>query len=258
MSQGTFGHGWGDPNMTEPKRYGTRRFWLAPSTSGKVIFLDALPFLVREHQLKIGDSYQNWYPCLSNWPDAAGCPLCDTGDDPAMVAFLTVLSLFQKKDGVWSASKQLFPMKSQTYKSMEQYMQSPERRDLTGWVVKAMRADGRSASVGSTFDFERKIAANPGETVVQAIARECSDPQKGAVLGWLRTRQLRDGQKRQTPEEYLTPVDYVHEFRRPTLEELQRVARRVMLSSTFDKSGGSSGTPGTGGDAGPVGGDIPF
>ena len=40
------------------------RLWLKPEGETTIVFMDDKPPIIEEHQLKIGDSWQNWFTCL--------------------------------------------------------------------------------------------------------------------------------------------------------------------------------------------------
>jgi len=244
--QSFFGRGkWQNPEMERQKSYGPRRFWL-PVDDGsgkgktKVIFLDGAEgdmFFLFEHQVKLGESWQNWWPCMQNWNEP--CELCDVGDDPNYLAMLSVMTTYQNRKQEWVATRQLFPMKQQTYKVIQD-LAAARGGDITRWVVRIARVGERSANVGSAFDFERKIPDH--ETLCREVA---------PLLGWIGQQQLRPGQKRWTVEDYCKPFDYVEAFQKPDPKELIRVARRLRYSPIT--RGGEAPAGG-----GPRGEDIPF
>lgn len=246
------GGGWSDPEMDAEKVYGPRRFWMPKDTEAKGVFLDTEPFTLDEHQVELNGTFTNWFTCLGNWNEP--CPICDADKDPYRVAMLTILSFYKhEKSNQWRAVKNLFPMRQQTFKIMAEYRKD-RKGDLTGWVFKAIRRGEKSANVGNSFDFQRKI-----EGGLPGIVRELTGGDgKPNVLAWLATQEMYGGAKRQTPEQYVVPIDYDAVFAKPTEQALMRVARRIIMRKGMTSSGGAGTDAGTGDGPSDAGDDIPF
>ncbi len=137
------------------------RFWMKPLQETKVTFVDAashpegyeLPFVFYEHQLKLNNSWMNWFTCLG-----AECPLCASGDRPALVAAYTIIDHTEwtgKKGDVHKDELKLFMAKPAVNKMLRKAA-SKRGGSLRGFKAEVVRNTADSPNTGDSFDFEEQ------------------------------------------------------------------------------------------------------
>jgi hypothetical protein len=138
----------------------SRRFWLpSPDKGGQdgkqVIFLDDDFTCIWEHQLKINDSWDNFFTCRQGVdPDDPRCPLCESGVKKYYVGFLTCLDATgwtTRKGEKVLYQRQLFPMKTETLKKV--MLLKDTKTSLVGAKYHVRRVGDRAATSGDMFDF---------------------------------------------------------------------------------------------------------
>ena len=149
------------------------RFWMKEKEEAQITFVDGelakdgplagMPDPPRyyEHNLFLNGTWNNFFVCPEKTnPDANDkCPLCESGDRPALVALFTIIdhrSIPSTKDKakVYKDTKKLLVAKSQTYELLTKH--AIKRKGLAGCTFDASRVGDKSASVGSMFDFVEK------------------------------------------------------------------------------------------------------
>jgi hypothetical protein len=214
-----------DPDLkSSGKKYGPRRFYVKDGTSRRCVFLDEEGFNLWEHQLRIGDSWTNWFTCLGRT-----CPICDMNYEPYRVSMFTVgdLSEWTDRNGKKREfGKQLFPAKGPTVELLKKL--ATKRGGLKGCIFEAIRSGSKAPNVGSQFDFEEKV-----DDLLATFKPKLSF--------------LTDI----TPVDYLRPYDYEKLLAPMERSELIRVLRRLERSTAGDFPT-DTGSP-TGADD-----DVPF
>lgn len=145
------------------------RFRLPYNKDGQITFLDGkldddgmldVPRW-REHFLKIGGDNHR-FVCTAKIDTSQPCPICETGDEAALVGALTVVdhSEFTVKTGpnagkVYRNQRRLFVAKDTTLKTLSKYANKPERMGLTLCTFDVSRGpeNKHPPAVGDTFDF---------------------------------------------------------------------------------------------------------
>jgi hypothetical protein len=145
----------------EARSYGPRRFWMPPGASTFITFLDDGPFTYREHQVKIGDEFRNWFTCLAS--TGKRCPLCEAGQRASFVGAYSVLDhskYTDKKDVVHQHERRLYIAKTKTLALLQEL--SSEYDGLTGCMFKVTRSkEDKSPNVGDILIFKKKY--NPSK-----------------------------------------------------------------------------------------------
>jgi hypothetical protein len=191
------------------------RLWVPPENKEKGItgrergmFADTKPLCIYEHNPYLDGTWRNQHSCPGqDSPD--GCPLCDIGNEPEYVGFLTWFSFTpwgpDSKGREHTISKKLFPMKQKVWKIMTAAAEK-RNNDLTGWVVECYRSSREEPSTGLSYDFEERIPQSEWR----------------AKYG---SRIITYGD--QTVDSYLQPFDYEQLLAPKSTAELKRLANRL-------------------------------
>ena len=137
---------------------GTRRFWMPPNSTRKIIMLDDEPFCIHEHNPKINGQFKdNWYTCRKGADvNDLACPMCSSKVRRYYIGFVTVLDATgwtTKKDNkLVIYQRQLFPMKVESLKRFK--IIKHKKTHLVGAIFDVTRTDDRSPQCGDMFDFE--------------------------------------------------------------------------------------------------------
>lgn len=139
-----------------------QRFWIPEGGSGSITFLDGdlneqgmldVP-VFREHQLEMNGHWRNWFACThENEP----CPICEDGNQPSLVAVMSVIDHSEYKDRegkLHKDQKRLYVCKRDTLRLLT--TKAVKKGGLTGWRVDVGRIGDKSANVGNDFDFVEK------------------------------------------------------------------------------------------------------
>lgn len=154
-----------------------KRWWMpatpADEDGAHLVFIDDLkhpegfstPFTYEEHNLHLNGHWRNWFTCLAGQKDDDGkpivCPICASGDKPALVAAYTVMNKdsYPKKDGSTGNPDGnelcLFVCKSQVQKTLRRA--AKKRKGLRGWQVELTRTSGEAPNTGDNFEFDEKV-----------------------------------------------------------------------------------------------------
>lgn len=141
------------------------RYWMPEGEEQKITFLDGelneagvldVP-RYWEHNLLLGGSWKNWFPCTK---DEEPCPLCDL-KQPSLVYVFTIIDHRQwnEKKGDHKAhehERKLYICKGDTYKRLSKL--AHKREGLTGCTFDVSRIGDRAENVGSDFDFCEKLS----------------------------------------------------------------------------------------------------
>lgn len=177
---------------------GPRRFWLEYDSSAKATFLDTPSFFLLEHNLKIGNSFYNYFTCVQ---DMDTCPLCEAGENPSYILVGTVINhkkWTDKKDVVHQHEKQLFVAKG---KAREHLLKQIERRedDLSFCIYELSRGSSSTeCATGEDFEYLKRISKT-NLAKVPGVIPEGKD------------------------ESYLTPFDYEKIFAPKSMKELRKL-----------------------------------
>lgn len=141
---------------------GPRRFWLKPGTDDSpVLFVTGKPFVIREHEYKIGDSWKNrqHFTCLQG--TGATCPFCEGGNKSYNVGMYTWADLteydFQGK--TYKNQIRIAPAKAAALKILNKIAKK-RGDDLTGCVFNVSRTGDKTSSIGDMFEFVERINLN--------------------------------------------------------------------------------------------------
>ena len=139
------------------------RFWLKPEEEARVTFvdgdldengvLDVISF--PQHQIFMNGTWNNHFICTAKQEP---CPICESDDNPSMVAVFTIIDHRSIKSGdgtkVYKDQKRLFVAKYDTFKILQNM--AGKRGGLSGITMDILRTGNKSASVGNQFDFIEK------------------------------------------------------------------------------------------------------
>jgi hypothetical protein len=141
------------------------RFWMPENDEKQITFLDGelsesgLLDVPRywEHNLKLGDSWKNWFPCTK---DEEPCPICDF-KQPALVYAFTIIDhskWAEKKDTakVHEHERKLYVCKGDTYKRLSKI--AVKRGGLAGCTFDVSRIGDKAENVGNDFDFVEQLS----------------------------------------------------------------------------------------------------
>lgn len=139
------------------------RFRIPTGANTSVTFLDGdltddgvldIP-MYHEHQIHMNGRWDNWFVCVQ---DEGSCPLCEGGDEPALVGALTIIDHSEwkdKKGNMHKDERKLFIAKFATIQMLQ--VLATKRGGLTGCTFDVYRSsEKRSPNVGTTFDFTEK------------------------------------------------------------------------------------------------------
>ena len=145
------------------------RFWMKIGEKGvRITFVDGdldkdgflVPPRYFEHSPMINGKVEH-YVCPEKSNPASGeiCPICASGDRPALVAAFTVIDHREfkstKEDGkIHKDRPKLLIAKGQSFELLAQIAQ--KRGGLAGCTFEVSRIGEKSAQIGSMFDFEQK------------------------------------------------------------------------------------------------------
>lgn len=194
------------------------RFWMKEKEEARITFVDgnlategALagyldPPRYYEHNLFLNGVWNNFFVCPERTSPDAGdkCPICESGDKPALVALFTiidhrVIQSTKDKTKTYKDTKKLLVAKQQTFELLTKH--AIKRGGLAGCTFDASRVGDKSASVGSMFDFVEKKPVTELQKVYMVEKLDPKTNQKVKVTNF-------------------TPADYEKEIQYRTGEEL--------------------------------------
>lgn len=181
------------------------RFWLGENEEAKITFVDGdlsaegflLPPRYYEHNMYLNGNWNNYFVCPEKTNPDSGevCPICASGDRPALVALFTIIDhrTFQSKDKTktYSNTRKLLVVKSQTFEMLNKI--ALKRNGLAGCTFDVSRVGDKAAAVGSMFDFTEKRSI----VELQAVFMETKTDPKTNV---------------KTSGTYFLPADYENEI----------------------------------------------
>jgi len=194
---------------TEEKREAssrTWRFYLKEGEEGRITFvdgeLDADGLLrnpvFKEHNLMQNGKYGNHFICTS---DTEPCPICEGGDEPALVQAFTIIDHreIKSKDQTktYTNTRRLLMAKRNVMKLLQS--KATKQSGLTGCTFDVMRSGSNAPNTGDSFDFVEKNA-----------------------LDELKAHFTKTDDKGKT-ETYFLPVNYAEEFTYHDAKELRKM-----------------------------------
>jgi len=219
------------------------RFWMKEKEEARITFVDgelskegALtgyldPPRYYEHNLFLNGQWNNFFYCPEKTnPDANDkCPLCESGDKPALVALFTIIDHRQipstkDKTKIWKDQKKLLVAKPQTFELLTKH--AIKRGGLAGGTFDASRVGDKSAAVGSMFDFVEKKTIEELQKLYMIERVDPKTNQKVKVTNF-------------------TPADYEKEIAYRTGDELRELTKGSPVGSDVPFVSGS-GTAATG------------
>lgn len=172
------------------------RFWLKEKEEARITFVDGNlategplagypdPPRYYEHNLFLNGVWNNFFVCPEKTNPNANekCPICESGDRPALVSLFTIIDHRQipsskDKTKIWKDTKKLLVAKPQTHELLTKH--AIKRGGLAGCTFDASRVGDKSASVGSMFDFVEK---KPIEELKAIYLIEKVDPKTNAKM----------------------------------------------------------------------------
>jgi len=195
------------------------RFWMKEKEEARITFVDGDlakegplagypdPPRYYEHNLFLNGVWNNFFVCPEKTSPDSGekCPICESGDKPALVALFTVIDhrQIQSKDKTktYKDTKKLLVAKPQTYELLTKH--AIKRGGLAGCTFDASRVGDKSASVGSMFDFVEKKDVKELQKLYMVERTDPKTNQKVKVTNF-------------------TPADYEKEIQYRTGEQLRK------------------------------------
>lgn len=144
------------------KLYMPSRFWMKPQSSTEIVFVSSEPAVVYEHQLKIGDSFKNWFTCLKGLEDT--CPICDKENQRALASHLTIVDLtkwIDKKGKIHQFELKSIVGKALTAKLWKRKnatrIEAGSAEGMKMGLYRVARDTDKQANCGSDFEYIRQI-----------------------------------------------------------------------------------------------------
>lgn len=161
------------------------RFFMDKGEDARVTFVDGslgadgtlMPPRFYEHTIQISGKWTNYVcPEQTNPASKDKCPICESGDRPALVAVFTVIdhrtfksTKTQGKE--YSNTPKLFVAKSGTFELLNKL--AMKRGGLVGTTWDVMRTGDKAPAVGSAFDY---IGKEELDVLKQKYIHEVVDP----------------------------------------------------------------------------------
>ena len=165
---------------------GMYRFWLNIGEMCKITFVDGdldekgflVPGRFYEHHLMLNGQWGNNFVCPEKTAPQLGehCPICATGDRPALLSVFTIIDhrqgVSKAKGTPYKDTPKLFVAGTQTMEILNKI--AVKRGGLAGATFEVSRTGEKSPRVGTMFDFEGKT---PIEELVKQYTKEEVNPQ---------------------------------------------------------------------------------
>jgi hypothetical protein len=214
------------------------RFFLKPKEEGKITFVDGelnpegflMPPRFYEHTIQVAGKWVN-YVCPEKTNPGSGeiCPICKSGDRPALVSLFTIIDHrgFERKtkDGgkIWVPfSKKLLVVKTQMMEILAK--KAMKNGGLSGCTFEVSRVSDKAAAIGDVYDLTEKLDA---EVAFKKFMAEVTDD-KGKV----------------TKDSLFKPADYENEIVYYTAQELSQKGLGGYTPAPNYSPGGNSGAAG--------------
>jgi hypothetical protein len=187
------------------------RFFIKEGEEAKITFLDGdlsdqgflLPPRFYEHMVKHNGKWTNFVcPEKTNPHSGEKCPICESGDKPALVAVFTIIDhrISTSGDKTYKDQKRLYAVKQQTFEMLNKL--AIKRDGLTGTTWDVSRIGDKSPAAGNMFDFMGKASVDElQKTYVETVEI--------------------DGKK--VVQTYATPAVYEEEITYHTGDELRQL-----------------------------------
>ena len=150
----------------------------------------------------------NWTPFVcpekTNPGEGEVCPICETGDNPSLVAVFTIIDhrTIKTKKGEVSNVPMLYVIKTQTFEILNKL--AVKRGGLAGCTFDVGRSGDKSPSAGNVFDFVEKRDITELQKMYQKEITDQKTNQKSKVT-------------------YFIPADYETEIVYRTSAELKKM-----------------------------------
>ena len=189
------------------------RFWMKEGEEARITFVDGvltngvlLPPRFYEHNLMMNGKVQTFVcPEQSNPDGGDKCPLCESGDRPALVSLFTIIDhrSFKGADGkVYKDTPKLLVAKPQAMEYLQK--RADKFGGLAGVTFDVSRTGDKSASIGNTYDF-------------------VSQEQDLEVLRKKYTRTFKDEKGKEVTKSVFVPANYEEEIVFHTGDELRQM-----------------------------------
>jgi hypothetical protein len=196
-------------------RFGPGRFWVEKGKEARITFLDGhmeegliQTVSFYEHMIPRGAGKKGFdtFPCTQ---ETEACPICEGGNQPALVFAFTILDHREWKDKngkVHEHEKRLFVCKRESFKLLQATatkLMAPSKdiagkevppratNGLLGVTFDVMRIGEKSAGVGTSFEF---VACTPLTSVYEGCGIKTEDQgvfNYGEVLKYFPAAELR-------------------------------------------------------------------
>lgn len=195
---------------TEEKREAAGRAWrfyLKEGEEARVTFvdgeLDADGLLrnpvFKEHNLMQNGRYGNFFVCTS---DQEPCPICEGGDEPALVQAFTIIDHREVKSKdqtkTYTNMRRLFVAKRNVMKLLQS--KAGKQGGLVGCTFDVMRSGSNAPNTGDSFDFVEKN-----------------------TLADLQGYFQKEDEKTKQKETYFVPLNYAEEISYHDAAELRKM-----------------------------------
>jgi hypothetical protein len=161
------------------------RFFLNEGEEGFITFVDGelspqgylIPPRWYEHNLYLNGSWNNYFVCpeKTNPAENEKCPICESGDRPALVSGFTIIDhrthKSEKSGKEYKDTRKILIAKSQTFEMLNKI--AMKRGGLACATFEVTRVSSKDAAVGSMFDFKEKKSR---EELMKLYTYEQTDP----------------------------------------------------------------------------------
>lgn len=134
------------------------RFWLPQGKKTSITILNSEPFTVREHQVKMNGTWNNFYTCIA--PSGQPCAICETGNKAKKLKVFYIIDHTEYEDSKGETKKdqiRTMAMTESSYKSLkeqvvEYFSEDPSTFTFQGLRVVVKRTDAdKSPNTGDVF-----------------------------------------------------------------------------------------------------------
>ena len=175
-----------DEDFIEKK--GTYRFWVKRGGTALVTFLTNKAFTFKEHQVKMGGRWNNYFTCIA--PMGERCPICETNNYAYVgkAYFVVDHSEYVNKAGSKVKDQiKLLVFKQKSYgifkKSIDSFFEGEDKKNLIGLKVAISRSDTKgSPQTGDIFIPKKKVKLQSSWKVDPSQFQEEFAPRKRKEL----------------------------------------------------------------------------
>ena len=145
-----------DAEREARRAYKPYRFWVRVGETRRAVVIDDTPFFFWEHQMKIGNTWDNYFTCSKGvYPDEPVCPLCARGIKRRYIGMVTIFDLneYIGNDGEPRLSGRKILVLGKRSVERWKKLQSQAGGSLVGRVLEFYRSNDKADRVGDQIDL---------------------------------------------------------------------------------------------------------